>query len=145
MDRRTFLSLSPAVLAVNPSFGEGQSTDRTDGNWWKGLASLAKYGYVVGYADGSEKADATWADGECKTLVTAKYLAAVQKQNDYSGITIGQYVEGVDQFYKDFRNTRILETDAMMIVKWQISGADQNVIDESLQTLRKIALNPNYQ
>jgi len=127
-----------------PSFGQDQSTSRTDGNWWNGLNSLAKYGYVIGYGDGSVKADATWAYGPCKTQVTAKYLAAVQKGNDYSGITIGQLIEGVDQFYKDFRNTRILTTDAMMVVKQQISGFSQKQIDETLQTLRQTALDPRY-
>jgi hypothetical protein len=144
MDRRSFFLASSAVLLATPSFGENQPADRTDGNWWRGLAILTKGGYALGYADGSSKADAVWAEGECKTLVRAGYRAGVQKANDYSGITVGQLVEGVDQFYKDFRNTRILATDAMMIVKMQISGVDQKVIDDSLQTLRQIALDPRY-
>jgi hypothetical protein len=144
MNRRLFLALSSATIMASPSLGQDQSTARTDGNWWNGLNSLTKYGYVVGYANGSAKADATWAYGLCKTQVTAKYLAAVSKGNDYSGITIGQLVEGVDQFYKDFRNTRILSSDAMMVVKQQISGVSQKEIDEFLELIRKTALDPSY-
>ena len=144
MDRRSFLLAFSAALIANPSFGQDSTQSRTDGNWWKGLNVLAKAGYVIGYADGSAKADASWASGLCRKQVPAKYMTAVQKGNDYSGITIGQYVDGVDQFYKDFRNTRILATDAMMIVKMQISGVRQKEIDDDLQTIRQTALDPRY-
>lgn len=144
MNRRTFLAVSSAALVTSPGFSQDQPSLRHDGNWWKGLNSLTKYGYVAGYAEGSQKADDTWAYGECKTKVTAKYLSAVQKGDDYSGMTFGQLIEGVDAFYKDFRNTRILTTDAMMVVKEQISGLSQKQIDEELQTIRQTALDPRY-
>jgi hypothetical protein len=144
MNRRSFLTASSATLVVAPSFGQDQPTTRTNGNWWNDLNALAKYGYIVGYADGSSKADATWASGLCKTQVPAKYMAAVQNGNDYSEFTIGQLVEGVNQFYKDFRNTKILTRDAMMVVRQQISGVPQKEIDEGLEFLRQLALNPQY-
>jgi hypothetical protein len=144
MDRRSFLAISSAVLVATPSFGQDQSTIRHDGNWWKDLNILTKFGYVIGYAEGSAKADATWAYGQCRTKVAAKYLSGLQKVNDFSGIAIGQFIEGLDQFYNDFRNARILSTDAMMIVKLQISGTNQKEIDDDLQIIRKEALNPSY-
>lgn len=144
MNRRSFLALSSSSLMVAPSFGQENPTARTDGDWWKNLNSLAKYGYIVGYADGSSKADATWAFGLCKTQVPTKYLAAVQKGNDYSEFTVGQLIDGVNEFYKDFRNTKILARDAMMVVKQQISGVPQKEIDEGLEFLRQTALDPRY-
>jgi hypothetical protein len=144
MNRRSFLAISSAALVAAPTFGQDRSALRHDGNWWKSLNNLTKYGYVAGYAEGSEKADATWAYGECKTKVTTKYSDAVQKGNDYSGMTFGQLIEGVDEFYKDFRNTRILTRDAMMVIKQQISGISQKEIDETLQVLRQTALDPRY-
>ncbi len=144
MDRRSFLAISSTVLVATPSFGQDQSTNRHDGNWWKDLNVLTKFGYVIGYAEGSEKADINWAYRECRTKVTVKYLAGIQKVNDFSGITIGQSIEGLDQFYDDFRNTRILSKDAITIVKAQISGTNQKEIDDGLQIMRKTALGPNY-
>jgi len=144
MNRRSFLAVSSAALMAAPSFGQDRPATRTNGNWWNALNDLAKYGYIIGYTDGSSKADATWADGLCKPQVPAKYLAAVQNGNDYSEFTIGQLVEGLNQFYKDFRNTKILTRDAMMVVRQQISGVPQKEIDEGLEFLRQTALDPRY-
>ncbi len=51
-------------------------------------------------------------------------------------ITVSQLSKGMDDLYKDARNTKIRLADAIYAVKMRISGADQEEMDNLLQGLR---------
>ncbi len=53
-----------------------------------------------------------------------------------SRVTVGQIVEGLDEFYKDWRNTRIRIRDAIEYVLMEAKGKDGR---ELLRFLRKDA------
>ena len=46
-------------------------------------------------------------------------------------LTAGQIVDGVDEFYKDFKNRSILVTWAVEIAVRQIAGEDVNALSHS--------------
>lgn len=49
---------------------------------------------------------------------------------------VGQYLDGIDSLYADFKNRNILINDAFYIVKKQINGSSQKEIDAILIYLR---------
>lgn len=52
------------------------------------------------------------------------------------GITVGQLVDGVDEFYKDFSNRRIKIVDTIYVVKMQIKGENSELIDAQIRYLK---------
>jgi hypothetical protein len=61
---------------------------------------------------------------------TDRYLAHV---------TVGQQVEGLDVFYKDYRNRKILTINAIWIVLNEIAGTPRSTIDTLIENSRKHA------
>jgi len=53
-----------------------------------------------------------------------------------AGITIGQIMDGMNDFYNDFSNRRIKMADAIYIVKMQIKGEDPELIDTQIRYLK---------
>ena len=65
----------------------------------------------------------------------------VQKYS-FNNIRVRQIEEGLDQLYGDFRNTNILLTDAIYVVKKQITGSSPEQIEKILQVLRSPNIDP---
>ncbi len=59
-----------------------------------------------------------------------------------STVTNGQIRDGLDDFYKDFRNRSILIPDAMWIVVRQIAGDSKPDIEHLTEQLRRNAQGP---
>ena len=58
---------------------------------------------------------------------------------NYSGLRAGQLVDGVDEFYKDFRNKNILVDVAMRYVKDELRGKTDKELQDELATFRQSA------
>lgn len=77
-----------------------------------------------------------------KAKVNALFLDIVKDANDkastlqMNGITVSQISDGMDVFYSDFANRRIKIIDAIFIVKMQIDGQDQDLIQAQTRYLR---------
>jgi hypothetical protein len=54
-------------------------------------------------------------------------------------VTGGQLVDGLDSFYGDFRNRRILVYSAVWLVLNEIAGTPQDELDKMIQSWRKNA------
>jgi len=123
------------------AFGQGnQQKDLADadGSSWQSASGTSKLGYISGYISAMEEATVStaylcgWqgqADSEPCT-VTIKAL-------DFTGISIGQYLNGMDAFYKDFRNTQYPQVAAMRIVRDQINGRPAGDIEKELTAWRQ--------
>jgi hypothetical protein len=123
------------------AFGQGsQQKDLSDANGssWRSASETSKLGYISGYISAMEEATVStaylcgWqgrADSEPCT-VTIKAL-------DFSGITVGQYLNGMDAFYKDFRDTQYPQVAAMRIVRDQINGRPAEDIEKELVAWRQ--------
>jgi len=64
-------------------------------------------------------------------------LDKVTPYEDYGGITIGQYLNGLDEFYQDSENIPVPIPMAMISVKMKVKGEPKEEIDNYIAELRK--------
>ena len=127
-------AITAALLVLSASVRTEEV--RRDGNWWNGLNPTTKLAYVTGFFDGlSPGKDFAMPliDGRNTqvsrqttlneiTLVTKRFNARMAKY--FSPVTNDQLVDGLDEFYKDFKNRSILLGSAVNVVVRQIAGED---------------------
>lgn len=94
----------------------GQST--FDGDFWQAKVRDLKLIYVVGFFDG-RNSGVNEAARNLGTTVLDQRLKGLA-----SRVTVGQIVDGLDEFYKDWRNRRIFIRDAIPFVIAQAEGKD---------------------
>jgi hypothetical protein len=122
------------------------SGDKFDSYWWAGMSPSFKLGYVSGYAQAMDFSG-TVSLGGClnfinymdKTKYSAdKWLQMCQndKTYDFDGISMGQFVDGVDVFYKDFRNKNLEIGVALAYVRDQIKGKTPAGLEKELTDFR---------
>jgi len=145
------------VLVIWGSAYGGEYTDVTDldGNTWKMLPKSWKFGFVHGFISGisvalSEAAPINkninflpevvyYLDATTKTkkkwyIRACKFPA--EKVEMYN-ITVDQLCEGIETFYKEYRNRNIEMVNAIYIVKAEIRGKDPGYIKAQTRWLRK--------
>ena len=140
-----------ALVAAANSFGQKQ--DAHDGFWWSEKSESFKLGYVAGYVEAmvTSSNSPVWKCLAEKNggTIPAEYPGramleecgkAADPHFDYSGIPFGQLQEGVDHFYKDFRNKRININAAISYVRDQLRGKPADELDAALAFMRKNAL-----
>ncbi|HTH74700.1 MAG TPA: hypothetical protein VL635_09875 [Trinickia sp.] len=117
-----------AVTATLPcrAFADGLIQN---GNFWLTQSSSSHIDYILGFLDGMRlganfsqwKWDVTSKEGLSKaSSALDSYNTEAQKY--ISNVTVGQIVDGLNQFYSDFRNRNIMIHDAVWLVLEQISG-----------------------
>lgn len=132
-----------------------QDRQRRDGNWWVSLPIvssadeptnlLIKLWYLTGIMDGAiavghQLAIATAVEARDQTAgekIEADYWRATDRY--LSRVTQTQLGEGLDSFYRDFRNRSILVSVAVTVVLRQIAGADDSEIEQTIEALRRRA------
>jgi hypothetical protein len=131
------------LLATAP-FSRNQEFDRRDGDWWRSVDRVNKAFYLAGLVDGTELAsrlsgnapnDQGVKDASARTATPfaenrAKYLGHV---------TNIQLTDGLDAFYADARNRRILVSDAAWVVLNQLAGTPEAETQALIETSRKNA------
>lgn len=139
-----------ALLFVCPCLFAGDKPSN-DGVWWQGMSPGYKLGWVSGYTKAMETAGALQLVTCAETLpfYSQKYPSVPAKElferlcstsngtYDYDGITMGQFVDGVDAFYKDFRNRQIEVDSAIEYVRDQVKGKPPQELDSKLNMLRR--------
>lgn len=63
-------------------------------------------------------------------------LDKVTPSENYGGATIGQYIDGLDEFYNDQNNIQIPIPLAMIVVKKRVKGEPEEEIDKYIAELR---------
>ena len=125
----------------------------TDGIWSQGMSPGFKLGWVTGYTKAIETAGGLQLVTCVETLplysqkypnVPAKELFerlcnSSNETYDYDGITMGQFVDGIDAFYKDFRNRQVEVDSAIEYVRDQIRGKPAPELDSKLNMWRRCA------
>ncbi|MGB8012606.1 MAG: hypothetical protein WCF68_13400 [Terriglobales bacterium] len=91
-----------------------------EGDFWKPKNQDVKLSYVFGFVDGRNHGinEAAEAIG---TKIDDPRLSKLA-----SGETVAQIVDGVDEFYKDWRNRKVLLRDAMQYVLDEANGKDDS-------------------
>jgi hypothetical protein len=150
---KTRLGIGILLSAVLLGAGQGQE-QKHDGFWWVGSSKDFKVGFASGYTVAMVRAldiegFRCLADRNGGKL-PEKYpgdeaLKACTSQNprlapyDFSDIRIGQLSEGVDEFYKDFRNKGIDITMAITYARDELKGKPTKELEEELTKLRSAA------
>ena len=142
------------LLALAGTVAHGQEAHSQEinhnGYWWVDQPRIFKLGFVTGFAmamtgnsdaavlrclaakeGGAEKASGE--DWKACTLTPAVVML------NYSGLRTGQLVDGVDEFYKDFRNKNILVDVALRYVKDELRGMTDKELQDELATFRQSA------
>jgi hypothetical protein len=134
------------IAVSSTAFAQGARTVE-DGSWWKSLTPTFKLGYISGYARGTELANvgnsvgclALWSELK---VIKAAYTLEQWKPlclpaHDFDGVKMGQFLDGVDAFYSDFRNQKIEFGSALEHVRDEIKGKPRPELDANLAHLRK--------
>lgn len=144
-----FAVLFFAFLGIGIGSGQEQTHN---GFWWVGSSDNFRLGFATGYAMAMVRVSDT--EGfQCIAnnnggTIPQKYtddLAKIIKQctedpkiarYDFGKITIGQLSDGVDEFYKDFRNKNIDINQAMFYVRDQLKGKSSKELEDELELWR---------
>lgn len=144
---RLALLLVGALLASVPVRNE-TNTNR-DGNWWISKEQTVKYSYMVGFFDGIELGEDFSIWGPMTALKDDPAIGkAVASFDNYSakymtGVTNTQMVEGLDEFYSDYRNRRIRIAMGVWIVLNEIFGKPKDEMQKMIEGFRKNAVPPS--
>ena len=131
MVRRTYLGFIAALLfcfaasAVYAQPMADQSTQSSpsephDGHWWSKKSFVYKEGFMSGYHAGLVKQSGG-------------------KPTDLKGLGSSQLIEGLEKFYKDFRNQKIVVDDALTYVIQEIQGVPDDKLAANLLKMRQAA------
>jgi len=144
--KKVFLTLIFVSLFILPlnSISEEDSANRRDGSFWAKYDVSFRFGYIMGLSEGLYYC-AGWVDdykqmtqddinplGCCDALWGFGYFVSQYEGN----ISYGQMFEGVDEFYKDYRNTQIPILALFKLVKMEVEGKSKAEIDSVARELR---------
>jgi len=122
------------------------ASDRRDGNWWIDQNEYSHVTYVTGFFDGMDLGHNfsywKWAHdshktGKCLDLMGDAYREYHGKF--FANITSGQLADGLNVFYRDYRNRRILVSNAIWLVVNSIAGTPQVQLDKMIESWRQNA------
>jgi hypothetical protein len=97
-----------------------QAQSDFDGDFWITKNEAVKVSYVLGFIDGRNDGINDAADA-LGTKIDDPRVAKLA-----SRVTLRQIVDGVDEFYKDWRNRKVLLRDTMQYVEDEANGKDDS-------------------
>ncbi len=103
---------------------------------WRRMPDTWRLGYVMGYSDSEQLLRSVLKNVLLKTE-QGKALEQLEKDSPIpQRVNFGQVVEGINEFYKDFRNRRIDLFGARRVVFLELVGRPASEIDAVLRELR---------
>lgn len=141
----SFIATVIAVSMAAFCFGSDKPLAR-DGYWWLESNPSFRLGFVSGYVVAMDEAGVK-EFAQCAGLAdmlkdrfpgqnVVQKLCLDEKNADFDGITMGQFVDGVDEFYKDFRNKQLGVSWALQYVRDQVKGKPAKDLESELTTWR---------
>jgi hypothetical protein len=144
------------LLAVGLGVGvsHGQQAQVHDGYWWSGSTEDFRVGFATGYlmamnsvADVntikcvSQQNGSKTQDGKALRIVVeaCEETSDVKPFSQFGGFRVGQWSDGIDEFYKDFRNRGLRIDLAMKYVKDQLHGVPANELEDEVTDWRRSA------
>jgi len=103
--------------------------------------------FIQGYIDGLSRADKLvrmYFDIQTLKVKDGAQADTVTSHFNFYNITYGQLTDGMDAFYADFRNKRILLDYALMYIRDQIRGVSAAELDIRIENMRKATTNPDH-
>src|SRR5436189_3678241 len=119
--RITPIIVLTAAIVVFPSVGMTQTHDTRDGNWWNSQTTASKVPYVLGMFDtidlGWSWSLSGWSNSVERVCFESTSKTFVEQRRRYLvGVTAGQVVDGLNDFYKDYRNRAISPGTALELI-----------------------------
>jgi hypothetical protein len=109
-----------------------QAQTATDGYAWAKWDQGMRLGFVSGYLQATDMAATAelatglnmlnYLDHAKVSLEKWENMCLSDKTNDFTGLTMGQFVDGVDVFYRDSRNRNLEVGFALQYVRDQARG-----------------------
>jgi hypothetical protein len=126
-----------ALLLATCCFG--QQEDILSGSAWQSYSEQFKGGYITGYMAAMENAqiDSAMACASVKDAESRKACTSNAQGFDFESITVGQFLNGMNTFYKDFRNFQVPLTMAMGLVRDEIRGRPKEDVQKELDSWRQ--------
>jgi hypothetical protein len=124
-------------------FGSGllnAQNARRDGNWWNTRERLVKTDYIIGFYDGMDLGNyfSYWklpTTDPCNAKAFGSYNELIAKYlKDISNV---QLVDGLDDFYKDYRNRAIIVSKGVWVVLRSIAGTPKDELEKLIENLRR--------
>lgn len=139
------LLFGPSVLAQTQSH---KTFDDLDGSDWQQFSDAVRDGYIAGYVSAMFQAEtfATVCEMAAMTQKVAadspaadlaRICVAERKEFRFAAVAgVAQYREGMNAFYKDFRNVQVPLSKAIGIVRDEITGRSPEDIQKELTQWR---------
>ena len=115
-----------------------------DGSDWRGYSEQFKGGYITGYIHAMGTAQVSSAmscmsidNPKDKNAAISKACISNAQSFDFQSITVGQLLDGMNAFYKDFRNFKVPLTLAMDLVRDEIRGRTEADVQKYLDSWRQ--------
>jgi hypothetical protein len=147
---KTLLLYVAAIALLTPNAAAAGDKTELDGYWWGKLDTNFKLGWVSGYAKAMDLAGGIqmstcaanmpmyrkqFPNTDPKVLVEKICLS--DKTFDYDGIAMGQFVDGIDAFYKDYRNKQLEVGWAIQYARDSIKGKPAQELDAEVSLWRR--------
>ena len=111
--------ITPFALAQRHSRPAEGPPPIHNGLWWQNKSTLFRDGFITGYKSGSAH--------------------AAGHPIDITAFPASELIDGVDSFYKDFRNRNILVDDALLYIVDQLRGTPDDKLNAELLKMRAAA------
>ncbi len=140
----TALVLSVVLVGSNLTSTAAADVPR-DGHWWRDQDRLTRIRYLTGFFDGMDLGHKfSYWKFESDEKMEPCIWKVVEAYNEYSAkyfntLTNIQIMEGLDSFYVDSRNRKILVTNAVWIVLNTLTGTPQDKLDMMVENWRQSA------
>jgi len=149
MHRRIFLITTLLFVSINISFWVCADEIRSDGNWWRTLDYTSQACLIIGFFDGMNLGHqfSVWGfydfdepsqkQQEAFELASQSYKKYTSKYTTH--VTNIQLVDGLNEFYSDFKNRKIVVFKAVWLVLQQIAGKPAEEMDKIIESWRRHA------
>jgi hypothetical protein len=107
---------------------------RHDGTWWNRQSAGFRLLYILGFMDGMDLGSrfSTPENAEVKRTpapgVDARRTYQRRTEHYFANLTVGQISDGLDAFYRDYRNRSITLADGFEIVVRSLKGEDVDAL-----------------
>ena len=130
------------IVMVVPVAAQTPNVDlmNADSTVWGMFTDEGKVAYLLGYGHARVLFSVFLlrTSRECSDEVQ-NHIESFFESNPVPTAQYGQWVDGLDELYKDWRNKRIPIFAAIRIVGLQLSGRPQAEVDEALRASREAA------
>jgi hypothetical protein len=124
----------------NPDFTGGF----TNGRFWVDMPDVFKSGYVGGYTDSAQMMVGGLQSLPLHLLDKEQWERAI-KLHFPAGMTRGEIVEALDEFYREPLNRAIPIANALRVIAGRVQGLDSLWVAKQIEDLRQMALNAREQ